>query len=912
MAEHQSTDGSFFSRDTDEDKSLESIEDGFSTIVESGKIADKIDGKDKLEADAGTGNSDKEDPLGDKRAYTLDNSGKSIDNVDKNEKGATSDINNEVAKEKKKKNETKPFRNESTLIAIERYLKSGKCFGDTLEYEDVSAFNSKIHRYAVERTRGRQGMYFRDETIQKGDDANVKINPIILTEADVAQERLYHQIYQKEEYYAVATKFLKTVTDGAQDTGDSDFVLDTKTANWLKRAAGMRRQYDPYEKDDSQQYIMQRRTALSEDSDEGDGEAFLDGATRNDRRVTRRRVQMTRKKRRLERIEKETESFRVLSEVAQNFSRQTRIGRTKKGISQSWFTTLNDITDDDKDVKMIDAVPKDIDQSASDQAFPSLETTGLTTIHDRFSRSDDCGTGLLVGEREKPHKMEDRILPPMVARLGLEFRKRPVGLGEAARTSSLATEENDSDGVLNERVTDRAPFRKSKSLINALSNKRTRYWAMYEFFYSDLDKQWYREDGFASELAKHGFPIDHRTRLTRQEWSLVRRKLRPRRRIFSKRFIADQLKRRNRHRALVRSLQQDPNVKDFAPIAPGTVVNAFDNNRHSVRTGRILLHDPKNHSYLVQFDDKDSGCDICLDSEVAISLPRTNGRAPSQPPLYTKRKEFGDTKIENDTIEELVIRNDSDRDGCMKGIERELLISTITIATEAFERKKAILETLEIYADSSTKGTSDKCSQLLANLNRINTTLELALSYFQVLYGRVYGQPASKSETTETDIKKTKLDSKIPKSKDYKHLVASLVSISSKVGGAIASSSSDDEIKNMSYSSKLLCEDLSNSTSLLLLANYLAESSSLLASAGIEKTTYSGAMNSALKTLFDQYSKSCVPQTPDNLLVGKKLEQESRIEEELKDLWFAVGMLRTEATLATDDSRTFELSNAVV
>lgn len=870
MAELQSTDGSLFSRETDEEKSFESIED------EIGKETDKIGGTEKLAADVGNAESNKEDLTGAKRSHTDDDSKKKRSEADDKDKGSPSDVNDEVAKEQKKKNETKSHRNEPTLIAIEQYLKSGNCFSDALEYEEVVAFNSKIHRYAAERTRGRQGMYFREETIQKGDDANVKINPIILTEADITQERMYHQIYQKEEYYAVATKFLKTVIDGAHDEGGDDFDLDTKTANWLKRAAGMRRNYDPYEKDDNNH----RKAAFSDDSDEGDGEAILGGAAGgNDRRMTRRRVQMTRKKRRQERMEKETESFRVLSEVALGLSKQMKIGRSKK---------LKYIADDDEGAKIVDAIPMEIDQSTSGQTFPSLETTGLTTIFSPLSRGDDGETELRVGEKDEPHKMGDRILLPVVARLGLEFRKRPVGLEDAVRTS---------DTELNEWVTDRARFRKSRKLINTLSNKRARCWAMHEFFYSDVDKEWYRDDGFASDLAKHDIPIDAQTRLTREEWCLIRRKLRPRPRLFSKRFIADQLKLRNRHRALVRSLQQDPKVPEFAPIAPGTTVNAFDKRSHEVRRGRVLLHDSGTHSYLVQFDDRDSGCDVCPDSEVAISPPQTNHDAPSQPALYTPNKGFSGSG--RNGFMELVVAKGAASDGCMKGFERDLLISSIAVVTEAFERKKAILKALERCADSSTEGASNNCSQLLANLNRINTTLEEALSYLQVLYGRIYGSPTS-HETTDTDIEKMKLHAKIPKSKEFEDLVASLISISNKVGA------------NASPSSELLREDLSNSTSLLLLSNYLAETSSLLASSGIEKTTYSNAMNAALKILFDRFSENCLPQAKETFLVGKKLEQESRIEEELKDLRFAVEALRTEAALATDESRTFELSNAMV
>ena len=117
---------------------------------------------------------------------------------------------------------------------------------------------------------------------------------------------------------------------------------------------------------------------------------------------------------------------------------------------------------------------------------------------------------------------------------------------------------------------------------------------------------------------------------------------------------------------------------------------------------------------------------------------------------------------------------------------------------------------------------------------------------------------------------------------------------------------------NSSSSSELLRKDLSGSTSLLLLANYLAETSSSLASSGIEKTTYSSAIDAALKTSLDRFSNDCLPPTANNLLVGKKLEQESHVEGELKDLWAAVGMLRTETALATDESRSFELRNALL
>lgn len=781
---------------------------------------------------------------------------------------------------KKKKTETRSHFNGPTLNAIQQYIKSGNCFSDTLDDEEVSTFNSKIHRYTVERTRGRQGILFRDDSIQNGDDPNVEINPIILTKEDIAQERMYNNIYQKEEFYAVATKFLKNVLDGAQDTGGPDLVFHNKAARWLKRAAGMERKYDPYERDDDQQ-----KPTYSEDSDDIDGEAISGGG--DDRRITRRRIQMTRKKRRLERMGQDTESFRILTEVALDISKDKMSGKTKKNRKRSW-STIHNVTDDDSDLKTNDT-SNDVDESTPDEAFPGLESTGLATI---YSRDGDGKQQSWDRDVNEPHKMESDILPPVVARLGLEFRPRPPGLEEEKKTFHAST------------ISDNVRVETSGKLLNALSNKHARRWAMGEFFYSDLDKEWYQNNGIASDLAKHRLPIDARTQLTRQEWSLVRQKLRPRSRVFSKRFIAEQLKQRNRHRALVRKLQQDTSMEAFAPLSAGTPVSAIDRRSHAIRTGRILLHDPKNHCYLVQFDDKDSGCEICQDFEVA-TIAQSNDTVRSRPSLYEPCENFTSSNIANCDAPELVLHNDINNSDVADDIERELLISSIAVATEAFERKKLLLETLENCVGSSAEGAKDDCSKLLANLDRINSTLETAQAYLQILYGKVFG-------STQRDIGKVKLDSEIPESHEFQQFVSSLESISGKVG-TLAFSSSEDDRKSTteSASSEILQHDLSNSTSLLLLSNYLAETSSLLNSSGIEKTSYSKAMNASLKIVYDRFSKKCLPPIQQTLLERKKLEQESRVEEELRDLSVAVGMLRAEVELATDESRGFELNNAM-
>lgn len=834
MAELQSTDGSLFSQEKDEEKSLESFDDTISMLIESETVRNKEKGDEDTASIAKQG-----------LVATSDRT--------KDDEGA-------VELEKNKKSiETRSFNNGPTLNAIQQYIKSGNCFGDTLEDEEVSTFNSKIHRYTVERTRGRQGMYFRDDLIQKKDDPNLKIDPIILTKEDVAQERMYNNIYQKEEFFAVATNFLKNVIDGAQDTGGSDLVFHNKTASWLKRAAGMQRKYDPYEREGNQQQ-------KPEDSDEGDGEGI--SGRGDDRRMTRRRIQMTRKKRRLE------ESFRILTEVAEDLSNDKKGGKAQKKTK--------------------------LPLSTADETLPSLASTGLATI---YTQDEDSKRLFRDKEVDEQHKMEGSILPPIVARLGLEFRRRPIAPKEQSKTFHPSKQRSAN-------ISDTDRVRTSRKVLNTLSNKHARRWAMHEFFYSDLDMEWYQNNGIASELAKHGLQIDARTKLTRQEWSLVRQKLRPRFRVFSKRFIAEQLKQRNRYRALVRKLQQDPFIEAFAPISAGTPVSAFDRHSHLIRSGRILYHDSKKHCYLVQFDDKDSGCQICQDSEVALATG-ANHSVRSCPSLYEPCEDFVGNIAERYATTKLVIPNGLNSGNVTDDIERELLVSSVAIATEAFDRKKVLLETLETFLDSSTKEVKHDCSKLLANLDRINSTLERAQAYLQILYGKVFESPVSKNETPTADVEKVILGAETPKGQEFSKFMSSLESISGKVG-TLALCSSEDGGKNGLSSSGPLQQDLSDSTSLLLLSNYLAKTSSLLSSSGIEKTSYSNAINGTLKILFDRFSKNCLPPTQYTGVERKKLEEASQVEEELKDLFVAVGMLRTEVKLATDESRGFELSNAIV
>ena len=144
-----------------------------------------------------------------------------------------------------------------------------------------------------------------------------------------------------------------------------------------------------------------------------------------------------------------------------------------------------------------------------------------------------------------------------------------------------------------------------------------------EFFYPDLDAAWYEFDPHAARIASL-VPVG--TTLTRREWKGLRRRIqRPRR--FSQTFIADEIKKRNKFRRLVRKIQNSPNSTTthgfpVPPILqPGTAVMAYNKKHQLVKPGVILFYSPGDYGYLIQFDAKELGCEFCPDTEVASVKP---------------------------------------------------------------------------------------------------------------------------------------------------------------------------------------------------------------------------------------------------------------------------------------------------
>ena len=207
---------------------------------------------------------------------------------------------------------------DATLEAIKTFLQTEKGWKDHLDDEDVVSFSVQSSRYANERTRYRQNLL-------EGSDMD-------------EGETSFDRVYKEEENYALGNEFFKQVVRSSQSLAESSalsgkFQMHKRTVNWLKRAAGLQRPYDPLEHQGNQS-----------DSDDVETDGGGDTAPR---RLTRGMVRNTRYKRRQEKIRQETQGIRDLLSAIEGleierglpFETTSKLVSTKFVFSPS-FTTI--------------------------------------------------------------------------------------------------------------------------------------------------------------------------------------------------------------------------------------------------------------------------------------------------------------------------------------------------------------------------------------------------------------------------------------------------------------------------------------------------------------------------------------------------------------------------------------------
>jgi len=386
---------------------------------------------------------------------------------------------------------------------------------------------------------------------------------------------------------------------------------------------------------------------------------------------------------------------------------------------------------------------------------------------------------------EKDIRANVRI-PEYMAKLGIDFRLPPWESVNPAVANNV--HDKPHNDPLRKKHSDDVYASWNHALINCL-NGSARSWAVHEFFYSDVDRAWYNNNTFAREVAKLG--ILPTAKLTRREWSVVRRAMRQRPRRFSKRFIMSQLKERNNFRDIVRDLQQNPDSTNYtgfdipAPISVGTTVTAYNKRFLILHRGKVLFHDVASARYLVQFERKELGFELCSDTEIArhgapdILLPAAPSKitgasyqtgndtfakvglpaygSSAGPRAAPKRKD--DVTCEEEVANILNKNppqiNPIEREVAMEKVaERETLATLMAVIDAANSRKEMLLEVMEkcnfLLVDRLPFGEGAPTnhvvsgyfekhfSWLRANLETTNQTLQLAQFYLNAMYSKAF------------------------------------------------------------------------------------------------------------------------------------------------------------------------------
>lgn len=303
-------------------------------------------------------------------------------------------------------------------------------------------------------------------------------------------------------------------------------------------------------------------------------------------------------------------------------------------------------------------------------------------------------------------------------------------------------------------------------------------------------------DQFRVEVAKLGVPPT--ARLTRKEWSVVRRSLPKRPRRFSRRFIQSELAKLCQYRDIVRAIQHSETVlPDFgfdvpAYIKVGATVTAIHWKRRVLHRGTVLAHDPRRSGYWVQFERPELGSQFCPDYEVAshgipeilFQASATSLEEANLGAFSDRHSQIGDLSYgtsygpmfvdqvdpaTKDKAEKIALLEPVGTRGGTNGsssvlnrketlvervAERETFVELIGTIDAALMRKNMLLDAIEkcnsdiasmIEDDGpeSAKFQQDSpfmahYTWLQANLRTTNEALESSLVLLQTMYGRLY------------------------------------------------------------------------------------------------------------------------------------------------------------------------------
>ncbi|KAI4895469.1 hypothetical protein NFI96_023968 [Prochilodus magdalenae] len=169
-------------------------------------------------------------------------------------------------------------------------------------------------------------------------------------------------------------------------------------------------------------------------------------------------------------------------------------------------------------------------------------------------------------------------------------------------------------------------------LRNLLKLPKAHKWCIYEWFYSNIDRALFEGDNDFCLCLNESFPCLKTRKLTRVEWSTIRRLMgKPRR--CSSAFLEEERAALNQRRQKIRLLQQRRTFTDLSdcsdlpdhiplPLVIGTKITArLRGSLDGLFTGQIDAVDTSSSTYRVTFERSGLGTHTVPDYEVLSSEP---------------------------------------------------------------------------------------------------------------------------------------------------------------------------------------------------------------------------------------------------------------------------------------------------
>ncbi|XP_013185769.1 protein lin-9 homolog [Amyelois transitella] len=216
--------------------------------------------------------------------------------------------------------------------------------------------------------------------------------------------------------------------------------------------------------------------------------------------------------------------------------------------------------------------------------------------------------------------------------------KTPIKQSSAKKQKSPSKVQRNNDKYddkMPESPGSQSPDRKSGQRIgmrlrNLLKLPKAHKWVCFEYFYSNIDKALFDGDNDFMICLKESFPQLTNRKLTRIQWTKIRRMMgKPRR--CSQAFFAEERRELDRKRKLIRYIQQrktaDICIKDLPNEIPmqlivGTKVTArLRKPQDGLFTGCIDAVDTSNNTYRISFERPKLGTHSVPDYEVLSNEP---------------------------------------------------------------------------------------------------------------------------------------------------------------------------------------------------------------------------------------------------------------------------------------------------